>query len=108
MREADALVRLRGHGIDAVPHGWTVSKVKYLAAYTNGYPFKPDQWGTAGKPIIRIQNLTDPSAEPNRFEGNLDEARSIGARFDTPEAQTRIAAFAAASVRRRSDKQESP
>lgn len=43
------------------------------------------------------------------FEENLaDEARSIGARFDTPEAQTRIAAFAAASARRRSDKQESP
>lgn len=79
MREADALVRLRGHGIDAVPHGWTVSKVKYLAAYTNGYPFKPDQWGTAGKPIIRIQNLTDPSAEPNRFEGNLDECYAVEA-----------------------------
>ncbi len=43
------------------------------------------------------------------FDQNLeDEARSIGARFDTLEAQTRIAAFAAASARRRSDKQESP
>lgn len=34
------------------------------------------------------------------FTDNLDdEARSIGARFDTPEAQARVAAFAAASAK---------
>ena len=39
------------------------------------------------------------------FTDNLaDEARTIGARFDTPEAQTRVAAFAAASARRASSR----
>lgn len=41
------------------------------------------------------------SAPFRSFEDQLDEeARTIGAAFDTPEAQARIAAFAAASARR--------
>lgn len=79
MREADALARLRAHGVTAIPEGWMVSKVKYLADYVNGYPFKPDDWGSTGKPIIRIQNLTDPSVEPNRYEGYVDKAYEVNA-----------------------------
>lgn len=77
MREADALERLRAHGVTNIPWGWTISKVKYLANYVNGYAFKPDEWGTIGKPIIRIQNLTDPLANPNRYEGDLGEAYEV-------------------------------
>ena len=32
-----------------------------LALFINGYPFKPSDWESNGKPIIRIQNLTDSS-----------------------------------------------
>jgi Type I restriction modification DNA specificity domain len=36
------------------------------AEFINGVAFKPGDWGDAGKPIIRIQNLTDPSKPFNR------------------------------------------
>ncbi|MFT4213747.1 MAG: enoyl-CoA hydratase/isomerase family protein [Microbacterium sp.] len=43
------------------------------------------------------------------FAENLDdEARTIGASFDTPEAHARVAAFAAASARRQSTTEETP
>ncbi|NVK72206.1 MAG: restriction endonuclease subunit S [Oceanospirillaceae bacterium] len=32
-----------------------------IANFINGYAFKPTHWENGGKPIIRIQNLTDPS-----------------------------------------------
>jgi type I restriction enzyme S subunit len=34
-----------------------------LAEFVNGYPFKPDQLGTEGLPVVRIRQLVDPSAE---------------------------------------------
>lgn len=43
-----------------------ISKVKYLGDYLNGYPFAPGDWGDEGRPIIRIQNLTDQGAPANR------------------------------------------
>ena len=36
-----------------------------VADFINGVAFKPEDWGTEGKPIIRIQNLNDPSKEYN-------------------------------------------
>ena len=54
--------------MSAVPIGWTTTKVKYLAEYLNGYPFAPAEWSDKGKPIIRIQNLTDQEAGWNRTE----------------------------------------
>jgi type I restriction enzyme S subunit len=77
MREDDALARLQAHGIHKVPESWALSKVKYLANYINGYPFKPDDWGDRGKPIIRIQNLTDSTAEPNRYDLELADSYSV-------------------------------
>lgn len=56
----------------AVPADWPRSALKYLADYQNGYPFKPDDWGEEGLPIIRISQLTG-DAEPNYYSGNLDE-----------------------------------
>ena len=55
-----------------VPTHWTESKVKFLGRYINGYPFKPDDWNVTGRPIIRIQNLTNPGTPFNRFAGELD------------------------------------
>lgn len=42
-----------------------------LADYVNGRGFRPDEWSDSGLPIIRIQNLTDPTASANHFAGKL-------------------------------------
>jgi type I restriction enzyme, S subunit len=44
-----------------------------LASYENGYPFKPDDLGSAGTPVIRIRQLVDPSAEVDRHMGELPD-----------------------------------
>ncbi len=43
--------------------------------YVNGFAFKPLHWGTHGKPIVRIQNLTDKSKPLNRTQ--IEVPRSI-------------------------------
>ena len=58
-------------GVPDVPASWTLSKVKHIARYLNGYAFKPAQWSDSGLPIIRIQNLTDPRAQTNLFDGEI-------------------------------------
>jgi type I restriction enzyme S subunit len=40
-----------------IPQGWEVKPFSALANYVNGYPFKPAQLGTEGKPIIKIKEL---------------------------------------------------
>ena len=37
-----------------------------VAEFVNGAAFKPEDWGSDGLPIIRIQNLTDPTKAFNR------------------------------------------
>jgi len=41
-------------------------RLKDVANYQNGFAFKPEDWHKAGKPIIRIQNLTGTSNKINR------------------------------------------
>lgn len=43
-----------------------------IATFVNGYPFKPTEWQDTGLPIIRIQNLNNPEAAYNRYEGEID------------------------------------
>lgn len=43
--------------LGAIPQGWEVKPFSALATYVNGYPFKPAQLGTEGKPIIKIKEL---------------------------------------------------
>jgi type I restriction enzyme S subunit len=59
--------------IGKIPKDWEVVRLKDIADYINGYPFSPEDWKTEGLPIIRIQNLNDPSAGFNYFEGNIDD-----------------------------------
>ena len=47
--------------MNGIPKGWRVARLGELAEYLNGAAFKPDDWGDEGVPIIRIQNLNDPS-----------------------------------------------
>ena len=67
----DSLFRLRQHGVERVPENWTQSRVKYIGSYINGYPFKPQDWGTVGRPILRIQDLSSASHESNRYDGEI-------------------------------------
>ncbi len=42
-----------------LPEGWCSTALGNLAEFINGAAFKPEDWHSFGKPIIRIQNLTD-------------------------------------------------
>ncbi|MDH2105246.1 restriction endonuclease subunit S [Acinetobacter ursingii] len=44
-----------------------------VADFINGVAFKPEDWGTEGKPIIRIQNLNDPLKEYNYTEREVKD-----------------------------------
>ena len=48
-----------------------------VAKFVNGRAFKPDDWSSNGLPIIRIQNLTDPAARLNRFNGPFDNRHAV-------------------------------
>jgi type I restriction enzyme S subunit len=79
-RGLDPNVRLKPSGIEwlgEVPEHWEVSKVKLLADYINGFPFKPAEWGAKGRPIIRIQNLTKEHAPFNYYEGAIPERNHV-------------------------------
>lgn len=59
-----------------VPASWGKTALKYLGDYQNGYPFKPDDRGEEGLPIIRIAQLTGIT-EPAFFSGNIDERHKV-------------------------------
>ena len=42
---------------DGIPEGWTVQSMNDIAEYINGYAFKPTDWGSVGKPIIKIKEM---------------------------------------------------
>ena len=44
-----------------------------IATYINGYAFKPEDWCTQGRSIIRIQNLTNSSNEVNYYNKEIHE-----------------------------------
>ncbi len=44
-----------------------------VAEFINGFAFKPSHWGVHGKPIIRIQNLTDEGKPYNQTTHDVDD-----------------------------------
>ena len=48
-----------------------------VATYINGRAFKPQEWETSGRPIIRIQNLTNSTQECNRTTKQFEEKYRI-------------------------------
>lgn len=48
---------------------WENRALSALAKYINGYAFKPDDLGTEGLPIIRIEQLKNPKAPADRYAG---------------------------------------
>lgn len=61
-----------------VPTGWSKRRLGELGQYTNGMAFKPTDWTKEGLPIIRIQNLTQPSKPCNRYDGDFKEKYLLG------------------------------
>ena len=56
---------------------WEYKKLGEVASYINGFAFKPSQWSDTGTPIVRIQNLNNPEASYNYYDGILPEKVKI-------------------------------
>jgi type I restriction enzyme S subunit len=56
---------------------WPKKALGEVAEFINGQAFKPSDWSSKGVPIIRIQNLTNPTASTNYFEGIIDKRHAI-------------------------------
>lgn len=59
--------------MSATPANWTSAKIGELCRLVNGKAFKPSDWGVAGLPIVRIQNLNRSDAKFNFFDGPVEE-----------------------------------
>lgn len=59
------------------PAKWKTHKLGELAQYINGKAFKPEDWNTAGDPIIRIQNLTDRSKPFNYCDRQVESRHLV-------------------------------
>jgi len=61
---------------------WPMVKLGDVAEYTNGFPFKPEDWHGEGLPIIRIQNLTRSGKDINRTQRKDVPAKYLVRRGD--------------------------
>ena len=48
---------------------WSSKPISFICRLVNGRAFKPSDWQKSGLPIIRIQNLNDPTKPFNYFQG---------------------------------------
>ncbi|MBM4136498.1 MAG: hypothetical protein FJ241_06660 [Nitrospira sp.] len=55
-----------------LPEGWKNVKIDEISNLINGKAFKPSDWTVTGLPIIRIQNLNDPTKPYNYFNGEVE------------------------------------
>lgn len=62
-----------------LPANWADATVGGVCDLINGRAFRPSEWSTSGNglPIVRIQNLRDPVAPYNRFEGTADDRHLV-------------------------------
>jgi len=57
-----------------IPKHWEKTQLGDLGTYLNGYGFKSSDWGEEGRPIIRIQNLTNSAGEEtNYYDGDIKD-----------------------------------
>lgn len=54
-----------------LPTGWAWTTLGDVAEYVNGRGFKKSEWGSTGRPIIRIQNLTGSGNTFNYYSGEV-------------------------------------
>ncbi|MCA1666296.1 MAG: restriction endonuclease subunit S [Thermomicrobia bacterium] len=64
-------------GTTSLPTGWRWARLGDVATYHNGRAFKPDEWGSSGRPIIRIQNLSASGAVFNYYDGEVDKRHEV-------------------------------
>jgi type I restriction enzyme S subunit len=57
--------------------GWEYKRLGEVASFINGYAFKPEQWTSSGTPIVRIQNLNNPDAPFNYYDGEVPDKVKI-------------------------------
>ena len=55
-----------------LPTGWVWARIVDTGQYINGLAFKPSDWKSKGRPIIRIQNLSGRNPEFNYTDGTFD------------------------------------
>jgi len=56
-----------------LPEGWEYRQLGEIGNYINGKAFKPSDWATKGRPIIRIQDLTHTKSNPNYYDGIIED-----------------------------------
>lgn len=54
-----------------LPSTWTRAPIGDLCELLNGRAFKPTDWSPNGLPIVRIQNLNNPDAALNHYDGEV-------------------------------------
>jgi type I restriction enzyme S subunit len=59
--------------VTELPPGWANARLGEIGDYLNGRGFKKSEWREAGRPIIRIQNLTGTANYFNYFDGEPEE-----------------------------------
>jgi type I restriction enzyme, S subunit len=75
-REGETQPRLRFPEFQSAGE-WDVRTIGDMFRLINGCAFKPEDWKPTGTPIIRIQNLNDPSAEFNYAQAPVPERNRI-------------------------------
>ena len=58
--------------VSKLPPSWCMTSIGEFCNLINGRAFKSTEWTDKGLPIIRIQNLNNPNANFNFFNGDLD------------------------------------
>jgi type I restriction enzyme, S subunit len=54
--------------------GWARTSLGEIGRYRNGRGFRKTEWSGSGRPIIRIQNLTETSSTFNYYDGDAEES----------------------------------
>ncbi|MBK8170726.1 MAG: restriction endonuclease subunit S [Sandaracinaceae bacterium] len=80
--DARQMEELRVLGNDEVPfslpHPWAWTRIGHAMNLVNGRAFKPNDWSTSGLPIVRIQNLNNPSAPFNHCAFAVEAKHHLG------------------------------
>jgi type I restriction enzyme S subunit len=61
------------NGASGLPSSWRIAMIGELCDLKNGRAFKPSDWARTGLPIVRIQNLNNPEAPFNYYDGEVSD-----------------------------------
>jgi type I restriction enzyme, S subunit len=57
----------------STPHHWTDTRLGEIARFINGYAFSPEDLGSSGLPVIRIEQLKDHTAPTDKTTARLPD-----------------------------------